>query len=287
MQPIQTSFDRRSFLAHSSGALASLALTPALGRAFGSARAAAPKRILILGGTGFIGPKTVEVALARGHSVTVFNRGRTEKRIPFEFQNVEHLYGNRDPLLPADDERGPDKELLRPDSSPKGLEQLVGKTWDIVIDNSGYYVRMVKASAELLAANAKRYVFISSISAYGGAAPIGGDEDTPLATLQDESVEDMGRGFENYGGLKAACERAAQKAFEGRCAVVRPGFIVGPGDPSDRFTYWPVRIDRGGKVLAPGTPKDPVQWIDVRDLAEWLVLLAENETTGVFNAIGP
>ena len=109
------------------------------------------KRILILGGTGFLGPKTVEVALGRGHEVTIFNRGKREKFLPFEFKNVEHLYGNRDPLLPADDERGPDEQLLHPDATPKGLAQLQGRTWDAVIDNSGYYPRMVKASAELLA----------------------------------------------------------------------------------------------------------------------------------------
>jgi 2'-hydroxyisoflavone reductase len=276
---------RRSVL-ESTCALGALWLAP---QPLAAAARLAPrqkKRILILGGTGFIGPKTVSAALQRGHSVTVFNRGRTEKRIPFEFKDVEHLYGNRDPLLPADDERDADGKLLRPDASPKGLEQLEGRRWDAVIDNSGYYPRMVKASSEMLAKSCGQYIFISSISAYASSAQRGGDEDAPLAELSDPTVEDMGPGFANYGGLKVACERAAQAAFPDRCAIVRPGFIVGPGDPTDRFSYWPVRIDRGGKVLAPGTPEDPVQWIDSRDLGEWLVKLVENGTAGTFNAIG-
>jgi 2'-hydroxyisoflavone reductase len=246
-----------------------------------------PRKILILGGTGFLGPKTVEAALARGHTVTVFNRGKTEKRRPLGFENVEHLYGNRDPNLPADDARGPDGKLLHPDAQPRGLEQLVGREFDAVIDNSGYYTRHVKASAELLAPKCGRYVYVSSISAYKENKKVGADESSELATLADPNVEDMGPGFQNYGGLKAACERVAQVAFPGRAAIVRPGYIVGPGDPTDRFTYWPVRIDRGGEVLAPGTPDDPLQWIDVRDLGEWIVRLVEDQTVGVFNAIGP
>jgi 2'-hydroxyisoflavone reductase len=245
-----------------------------------------PKRILILGGTGFLGPKTIEAAIARGHKITIFNRGKREKLLPLEFE-VEHLYGNRDPNLPADDEKGPDGKLLRPDGSPKGLEQLVGRSWDAVIDNSGYFPRMVEASAKLLAPHTKHYIFISSISAYAENPATGGDENTKLATLADPKVETMGKEFENYGGLKVLCEQAAAAAYPKRAAIVRPGFIIGPGDPTDRFTYWPVRIARGGDVLAPGSPADPLQWIDVRDLAEWLVTLVENETTGTFNAIGP
>ncbi len=194
----------------------------------------AKKRILILGGTGFLGPKTVEVALARGHEVTIFNRGKREKYLPFPYQNVTHLYGNRDPLLPADDERGSDKALLHPDAQPKGLEQLQGKTWDAVIDNSGYYPRMVKASAELLAPSASQYIFISSISAYAGNKTVGADETAPLATIGDPTVETLGANYENYGALKALCEKAAEAAFPGKAAIVRPGYIVGPGDPSTR-----------------------------------------------------
>ena len=286
---------RRSFV-HSCAGVAALAAIAALLTVCKGQEAAPdrpivhthpPKRILILGGTGFLGPKTVEAALARGHQVTVFNRGKTEKRIPFGFEGVEHLYGNRDPKLPADDARGPDGQLLHPDATPKGLEQLVDKKWDVVIDNSGYYPAIVKASAELLAPNCGRYIFISSISAYADNKKVGADEDHALMKLADPNVTDMGQNFANYGGLKALCEQAAQTAFKERCAVVRPGYIVGPGDPTDRFSYWPVRISRGGEIVAPGSPDDPLQWIDVRDLAEWLVKLAEDGTTGVFNAIGP
>ena len=245
------------------------------------------KSILILGGTGFLGPKTIAAATARGHTVTIFNRGKREKLLPLEVA-VEHLYGNRDPDLPADDEKGPDGKLLHPDASPKGLEQLVGRSWDAVIDNSGYFPKHVAASAQLLAKNAKQYIFISSIPAYAEPPPPkGGDETAPLAKLADPNVETLGKEFENYGGLKALCEQATMEAFGSRGVVVRPGYIVGPGDPTDRFTYWPVRVARGGEVLAPGSPDDPLQWIDVRDLAEWLVTLVENETGGTFNAIGP
>ena len=248
----------------------------------------AKKRILILGGTGFIGPKTIDVALARGHHVTIFNRGKREKFRPLQVQ-VDHLYGNRDPELPADDEKGPDGKLLRPDSTPKGLEQLAGKQWDVVIDNSGFFPRHVKASAELLAPNVKQYVYISSISAYDEKSipPAGGDETVKLAELADPKVETMGDQFQHYGGLKVACERAVQAALPKGACIVRPGYIVGPGDPTDRFTYWPVRISRGGEVAIPGAPTDPLQWIDVRDLAEWLVKLVEDGTTGSFNAVGP
>jgi len=247
---------------------------------------AVKKRILILGGTGFLGPKTIDAAIARGHEITIFNRGKREKFLPLEHQ-VEHLYGNRDPELPADDERGPDGALLHPDASPKGLEQLVGRTWDVVIDNSGYFPRMVGASAQLLAKNVGQYIYISSVSAYADNPASGGDEDTTLSRLADPTVETMGAQFENYGGLKVLCEEAAAAAFPGRATIVRPGYIVGPGDPTDRFTYWPVRIARGGEVLAPGAPDDPLQWIDVRDLADFLVTLAEHGTAGTFNAVGP
>jgi 2'-hydroxyisoflavone reductase len=283
---------RREFLGQSLAVAATSVAAASLGVSCrqGTPQVSTPnakKRILILGGTGFLGPKTVEVALARGHDVTIFNRGKREKFLPFPYKNVEHLYGNRDPLLPADDERGPDKELLHPDANPKGLQQLQNKTWDAVIDNSGYYPRMVRASAELLAPAASQYIFISSISAYASNKTVGADEAAPLATIADPTVETMGANFENYGALKALCEKAAETAFPGSTAIVRPGYIVGPGDTTDRFTYWPVRASRGGEVLAPGAPGDPVEWIDVRDLAAWLVKLVEDGTQGTFNALGP
>jgi 2'-hydroxyisoflavone reductase len=290
------SFSRRDLLRATALGLASAACSSS-STSTKSAPIAAPtppkkKRILILGGTGFLGPKTIDVAVARGHSVTIFNRGKREKFLPLEAtisRSVEHLYGNRDPDKPADEEKGPDGTLLHPDS-PKGLEQLVGKSFDTVIDNSGYIPRHVAASAQLLAKNgAARYIFISSISAYDEASipATGGDEKIKLATLSDPTVEEMGKEFQNYGGLKVLCEKAAQAAFPQGATIVRPGYIVGPGDPTDRFTYWPMRIKAGGDVLAPGAPDDPLQWIDVRDLAEWLIALVENDTVGEFNAVNP
>ncbi|MDR0498203.1 MAG: hypothetical protein LBH03_00520, partial [Holophagales bacterium] len=158
---------------------------------------------------------------------------------------------------------------------------------DVVIDNSGYYPRHVKASATLLSKRCKRYIYISSVSAYKEPNPINGDEDAPLAVMTNPELEDMGKNYENFGPLKALCEKAAQAAMPGRTTIIRPGYIVGPDDSSGRFTYWPVKFDNGGKVLVPGSPNDPIQVIDVRDLGEWLVKLAEDGTMGVFTATGP
>lgn len=225
-----------------------------------------PLRILVLGGTGYLGPATIEAALGRGHTVTMFNRGKTRPEL---LPQVERRQGDRDP------------------KKGEGLASLDKGEWDVVIDNSGYYPRHVAASAALLAGRTKRYIYISSISAYKEPNPVGGDETAPLATLADPAVEEMGKDYQNYGGLKALCEQAAEKAMPGRVAVVRPGYIVGPDDPSGRFTYWPVRMDRGGDIAVPGHPDDPVQIIDVRDLGAWLVRLAEDGATGAFNACGP
>ncbi|EYF06347.1 epimerase [Chondromyces apiculatus] len=232
------------------------------------ARAAAPpaKTMLILGGTGYLGPLVVEAAKARGYKVTLFNRGKTRPEL---FPDLEKLQGDRDP------------------KKDEGLKALEGRSWEVVIDTSGYYPRMVSASAELLAPRIKQYIYISSVSAYAKTDRVGIDETAAVATLADPTVETMGKEFENYGGLKALCEQAAEKAMPGRVANVRPGFIVGPGDLSGRFTYWPVRVSQGGEMLAPGTAADPVQIIDGRDLAAWLVVVAERNLNGVFNAVGP
>ncbi|XXF76108.1 SDR family oxidoreductase [Myxococcaceae bacterium GXIMD 01537] len=229
-------------------------------------KAPTPKKILILGGTGFLGPAIVTAAQARGHSLTLFNRGKTRPEL---FPDVEKLQGDRDPKKAG------------------GLAALQGRKWDAVIDTSGYYPRMVGASAELLAPNVGQYIYISSISAYERNDVVGQDESGPTAKLADPAVEEMGKNMENYGGLKRACEEAAEKAMPGRVANVRPGYIVGPEDRSDRFTWFPVRYERGGEMLAPGSPADPLQIIDVRDLAEWLVKVVEDNTTGIFNATGP
>ncbi len=239
-----------------------------------SARAAEPagkaspnaKRLLILGGTGFLGPAIVAAAQAKGYQVTLFNRGKTR---PGLFPNLETRLGDRDP------------------KKGEGLKSLETGEWDAVIDDSGFYPRMVDASAQLLAKRVKQYIYISSISCYKEGAPENSDENAPLATLADPTVETMGKSYENYGGLKALCEQAAEKALPGRTTVVRPGFIVGPDDPTGRFTYWPVRFDKGGEIAVPGAPTDPLQLIDVRDLAEWLVLMVEKNTIGKFNGLGP
>jgi len=251
-------------------------------------------RILILGGTGFLGPACTESALARGHAVTHFNSGRTEERrrqagrpsvVP---TGVEQLYGNRDPNKTADDRKTEGQAGAQKDpNSPKGLSQLEGKKWDAVIDTSGFFPRMVKASAELLADKVERYVFISTISAYRDTSVPNFDETAPLATLQDPTTEEMGKDFANFGGGKALCEKAAQTAMPGRVMIIRPGFIVGPRDTSGRFIYWPVRVSLGGQMIVPGSPADPVQLIDVRDLADWIIHCIENNVTGVYNATGP
>jgi 2'-hydroxyisoflavone reductase len=232
-----------------------------------AAKVSAPKgggkRILILGGTGFLGPQLVEAARARGHTVTLFNRGKTR---PHLFPDVEKLQGDRDP------------------KNGEGLKALEGRSWDAVVDTSGYVPRVVRASAELLAPNVGHYVFISTISVYKELPRPGMDEDAPLATVDDPTNENV---REHYGALKALCEKAAEAAFPGRTTNIRPGLIVGPDDPTQRFSYWPVRVAQGGEVLAPGSGSDPVQFIDVRDLAEWTILTLENRDVGTFNATGP
>jgi len=240
-------------------AFASTLAGPALLRA-----APQKKRILILGGTGYLGPATVEAAKERGHELTLFNRGKTR---PGLFPQIETLLGDRDPQI------------------GEGLNALRNREWDAAIDNSGNVPRIVAASAQLLAPHVKHYIYISSISAYADMSIEGQDETGRLATTPDPTVEKITA--QTYGALKALCEKASQEALPGRTAVVRPGYIVGPDDPSGRFAYWPVRIDRGGEVLAPGAPADPVQIIDVRDLGRWLITLVEQGTMGVFNATGP
>lgn len=217
-------------------------------------------RLLILGGTVFLGRHLVEAALARGHDVTLFNRGRQN---PDLFPEVEKLHGDRD----------------------RGLEALVGRQWDAVIDTSGYVPRLVRDSAELLAGATGHYTFISSISAYADLTVSGIDENAPTGTLASPTDEQVTG--ETYGPLKASCEQAAERAMPGRVLTLRPGLIVGPHDPSDRFTYWPVRMARGGEVLAPGRPERPVQIIDARDLAEWNMRMVEAGVTGIYNASGP
>ena len=229
------------------------------GAASTTAAPPAKKSILVLGGTGFIGPHIVTAALARGHSVTLFNRGKTH---PGLFPDVEKLHGDRD----------------------GHLEALANRKWDAVVDPSGYVPRIVKASAELLAPSVGHYVFISTISVYAAFDKLNPDESLAVETLDDPTSEDSKR---YYGPLKALCEKAAEAAMPGRVATLRPGLIIGPGDTSGRFTHWPTRLAAGGEVLAPGDGSTPVQYIDGRDLGAWIIRVVEDRTVGTMNALGP
>ena len=219
-----------------------------------------PLRILILGGTGFIGPHMVREALRRGHEVELFNRGRTNSEL---FPDLTLLKGDRD----------------------NGLDALVGGSWDVVVDNSGYVPRHVADSARLLAPVASHYLYISTISVYGDlTAPI--NEDTAVGTLDDETVEEVTG--ETYGPLKALCEqRVLDEVGADRTTILRPTYICGPGDRTDRYSYWPVRTMRGGEMLWPGTPDDDIQIIDVRDLANFTVQCLEQTITGTYNTVTP
>jgi 2'-hydroxyisoflavone reductase len=218
-----------------------------------------PKTLLILGGTGFIGPHMTREALRRGWKVTHFNRGKHD---PGGVEGVETIVGDRNGQL----------------------DGLKGRNWDVMIDNSGYVPKFVKMSSDLLAPNVGHCVFVSSISAYADFKKAN-DENSPTGKLGDPDTEQVTG--ETYGPMKALCEQYVRDAFKGRAAIVRPGYIVGPLDPTDRFTYWPVRASRGGEMLAPGTPRDPVQVIDARDLTAWMIKLADQRETGNFNAVTP
>jgi 2'-hydroxyisoflavone reductase len=264
---------RRNFVKATAAAGAALALsrTDALA-AHPFPKANAPLKILILGGTGFTGPHQVNYATQRGHQVTVFNRGRRQADIP---ASVKHLTGDRN--LP----------------NGAGVEALKGtENWDVVIDIPTTNPNWVRDAGNALKGRVGHYIFISTISVYAEPQPKAwGDESIALVEYKGakdpfgatpQEVAAMG-----YGEMKVYSEREAQKQYPGKTTIVRPGLIVGPGDTSDRFTYWPMRIARGGEVLAPGDGRDPVQIIDARDLAEWVIRLAENKTLGTFNATGP
>ena len=266
------SIDRRTFLKLSAmaGSLELMSALPAFSTEAGATnRATKSLRILILGGTGFTGPFQVRYALSRGHQVTVFNRGRTHPgELPKE---AEQLLGDRNGKLDA----------------------LKGRTWDVVIDNPATLPVWVRDAAQILKGNVERYVFISSIAVYADTSKPGQDETAPLTKytgadpMKETSATMRASNLSLFGPLKAVSEAEAEKWFPGKALIIRPGYIVGPGDESDRFTYWPVRVERGGEVLAPGTPADPIQIIDARDLAEWTIRMVEQGTTGPFNAVGP
>ena len=217
-------------------------------------------KLLILGGTRFVGRALVEEAQAKGHEVTLFNRGQSN---PDLYPGVEKLRGDRD----------------------GGLGVLAGRRWDAVIDTCGYVPRLVKDSAALLADAVAHYTFISSISVYSDFSVIGLREESPLGTMADETVETIDG--ETYGPLKVLCEKAVDEGMNGRSLHIRAGLIVGPHDPTGRFSYWPYRIAQGGETLAPGNPEGLVQFIDVRDLAAWIMLASEQKLTGPYNVTGP
>ena len=227
-----------------------------------------PMRLLILGGTGFTGPNQVRYALARGHKVTLFNRGKQPHEWPGE---VEELIGDR---------------------NTGDLKALAGREWDVCIDNPTSVPFWVRDAGRVLKDKIHQYIFISTVSVYAkNDAPA--DESAALApyTGKDAMAETFDTLKANlealYGPLKALSEEEAKKQFPGMTTIIRPGLIVGPGDATDRFTYWPVRVARGGEILAPGDGTDPVQFIDARDLAEWTVRVAETRMLGTFNATGP
>ncbi len=217
-------------------------------------------KILVIGGTRFVGRHFVAAALERGHQMTLFNRGQSNDDL---FPNVEHLHGDRD----------------------GNLDALADGQWDAVVDTCGYVPRIVQQSAELLKDAVKRYLFISTISVYDDPIERGADENTHLRSLEDETVEEITG--DSYGGLKVLCEQVVEAVYGDRALIVRPGMIVGPYDPTDRYTYWDVRIARGGELLVPGEADRPVQMIDARDLGVWMLHLLENDTSGIFNATGP
>lgn len=216
-------------------------------------------KILIIGGTKFLGRHLVNSARVRGHEVTLFNRGKTN---PGLFRKVKTIKGDRE----------------------KDLNLLEG-TWDAVIDTCGYVPRVVKLSANMLKPKTAKYVFISSISVYANFSKIGINESDDVAKIEDESVEAVTG--ETYGALKALCEKVVQDVYGINSLIIRPGLIVGPHDPTDRFTYWVKRVAQGGEILAPDKPEALTQLIDVRDLADFIMRLIENDVSGVFNATGP
>lgn len=252
---------RREFI--KAGALAGAVMAtglPSVASAAANARGQKPLSVLVLGGTGFIGPHMVRELLRRGHAVTLFNRGRSNSGL---FPDIETIKGDRD----------------------GGLQGLAGRSWDAVVDNSGYVPRHVQDSARLLARSTHRYLFISSLSVYADFT-VENNEDSPLATIDDETVEEVSG--ETYGALKALCEkRAAAEVAPDRLTILRPNYIAGPGDHTDRFSYWPIRTRKGGEMVWPGTPEDAIQFIDVGDLATFVADSLEQDISGIFNMSNP
>jgi 2'-hydroxyisoflavone reductase len=254
------STNRRAFLATSAAALAASSLPLSRLLASDTAR----KKVLVMGGTGFLGPHVVDSLLAAGHEVVLFNRGKTN---PSLYPALEKLVGDRTGDVSA----------------------LVDREFDAVVDTNGYFPRFVRIPLEVLKDDVGQYVFVSTCSVYPRLGEIAIDESSEVAEISAEDAEkaaDEKRIGPLYGALKVACEREAEKLMPGRVTVLRPGLIVGPGDPTDRFTYWPVRVAQGGEVLAPGKPHWETQVTDVRDIADFVVKVIADATLGVFNVDG-
>ena len=226
-----------------------------------------PLKILILGGTSFLGPHQIAYALDRGHSVSTFTRGKTKPSVHRDlFDNVEMLIGDR----------------------VDNLQALKNRKWDVVIDNSGRDVQWTKDTAELLKDNVGLYVYISSVSVYYPYYSIDVKENYPLVMEIPSDLKEGEQGLYDYGVMKANSEKAALHIFgKERTIIIRPTFMTGPADRTDRFMYWPVQLGKGGDILVPGTTEDAIQFIDVRDIAQWMIRLIENGSTGTYNGSGP
>src|SRR5262245_31120574 len=260
---------RRKFLRDAAAASSLLGLNGLSSGLSGAAlasqtgRSGAPLRILLLGGTGFLGPHLVHVAHQRGHRISMLNRGQREPGLfESDFRNVESIRGDR--------------------ATPTAYANLKGKRWDAVIETSGYRHPWTGEAVQALKGAAGRYLYVSSTGVFWPYHTVDIAEGGPIPLKDDPPREQP-----TYGVMKALSENEVRDGFGDRAIIVRPGYIVGPGDTSDRWTYWPVRVARGGEILVPGKKTDPVQYIDVRDLAEWMIRLLENGTTGTFNTVGP
>ena len=253
--------NRRQFIVNSVLAGSSLSFASGTHLFAGEGKTEKPLNILFLGGTGFIGPHMVRQCLARGHKVTLFNRGKRNRDL---FPELETIIGNRDPKI---------------DQGLKGLE---GRKWDAVVDTSGYVPRHVDGSASLLAKAAPHYLYISTVAVYKDFLQKNMDEDSPLAELEDPTVEDVGK---YYGALKVLCEQKVRDNFPKAATILRPTFIVGPGDHTDRFIHYFDRPLKGGRMAMPGTPDNDIGYVDVRDLAEHVVRSLENIKPGIYNMV--
>ncbi len=264
-QFLQTALTTSAVLPLSGGAL--LAACNTSSKIIPPVKKEGPLKILILGGTSFLGPHQIAYALQRGHQITTFTRGKTKPTVHRElFSQVEQLVGDRENNLTA----------------------LEGKQWDAVIDNSGRKVAWTKATAELLKDHVGLYVYVSSVSAYYPYYTVNVKEDVPLVMKVPEQLDEGEKPLYDYGVMKANSEAVARKIFgEDRTISIRPHFMTGPADRTDRFMYWPLRLAKGGDVILPGKANDPVQFIDVRDIAQWMIRLIENGTTGTYNGAGP